>query len=97
MSYIIYSTNEKVKLPPRGYFTKGDKGNDILIISTFLACNFLGFEFKTKVKVENILGNYLGNNLISWIKEFQKCTGLVADGNIGSKTLAKLREYGLDG
>ena len=52
MNYIIYPTNDKIKVPARGYFTKGDKGTSILIISSFLASNFMGYEAKTNVKVE---------------------------------------------
>lgn len=96
MNYVIYPLNKKVSLPSRGYFTKGDKSTDIAIISTFLATNFMGYEYKTRVKIQDMLGDTFGNNLIIWIKLFQKNNGLTQDGNIGPKTLAKLREYGLD-
>ena len=43
-----------------------------------------------------MLGDYFGNNLLLWIKEFQRNNELTPDGNIGPKTLEKLREYGLD-
>ena len=95
MNYIIYPTKESVVLPSRGYFTKGDKGNSIAIISSFLAANFMGYEAKTGVKIDDMLGEYLGNNLIVWIKLFQKNNDLEVDGNIGPKTLNKLKEYGL--
>ena len=96
MNYIIYPTKEKVTLPSRGYFTKGDKGTSIAIISSFLAANFMGYESKLGVKIDDMLGEYLGNNLIAWIKLFQKNNDLEVDGNIGPKTLAKLKEYGLN-
>lgn len=96
MNYIIYPTNEKIKLPSRGYFMKGDKGNDILIISSFLAANFMGYEYKTKVKIDDMLGDYFGINLEKWVKFFQDCNKLKVDGCIGSITLNKLREYGLN-
>ena len=95
MEYIIYPTFEKIKLPEKGYFCKGDSGNEILIISSFLACNFIGFESKTGVKIDDMLGSYFGNNLEIWIKEFQKINNLKTDGCIGNITLEKLREYGL--
>lgn len=95
MNYIIYPTNEKIELPKRGYFTKGDKGNSIMIISSFLASNFMGYETKTNIKIESILGNYYGNNLITWVKLFQRNNKLVDDGNIGPITLNKMKEYGL--
>lgn len=96
MEYIIYPTNEKIKLPSRGYFTKGDKGTSIQIISSFLAANFMGYEYKTKVKIDDMLGEYFGNNLIVWVKEFQRNNNLEVDGNIGPITLNKLREYGMN-
>lgn len=96
MNYIIYPTNEKIKVPARGYFTKGDKGTSIQIISSFLASNFMGYEAKTNVKVEAMLGDYFGNNLLTWVKLFQKNNDLEQDGNIGSITLNKMKEYGLN-
>lgn len=96
MEYIIYPTNDKISLPSRGYFTKGDKGTPIMIISSFLACNFMGYEPKIGVKIQDMLGEYFGNNLYEWIKEFQRNNNLEADGNIGPITLNKLREYGMN-
>ena len=96
MTYRIIPTNKKITLPKKGYYIKGDSGEDIEIISSFLACNFMGFESKLGVKIDNMLGNYFGDNLTKWVKEFQRCTGLTDDGGIGKITLAKLREYGMD-
>lgn len=95
MEYIIYPTNKVITLPARGYFKVGDKGESISIISSFLACNFMGFEDITGVKIEKMLGDYFGNNLKTWIVWFQKSNGLESDGNIGEPDLQKLREYGL--
>lgn len=39
-------------------------------------------------------GNIYGDNLIHAIKEFQRRTGLVADGCTGELTLAMLKKYG---
>ena len=96
MSYIIYPTTEKITLPSKGYFSKGDSGTSILIISSFLATNFMGYESKTNVKVNDMLGEYFGKYLETWIKQFQKNNDLEVDGCIGKITLAKLREYGMD-
>ena len=96
MEYIIVPTNKKVTLPKKGYYYKGDSGDDIMIISTFLASNFMGYEAKTGVKINDMLGDYFGDNLTAWVKEFQRNTGLEDDGGIGEITLAKLREYGMD-
>ena len=96
MNYIVTTTTKKVTLPERGYFTKGDSGEDIMIIASFLTMNFIGYEVKTKVKIDDALGEYFGNNLIAWVKEFQRNNNLEVDGNIGPITLAKLKEYGLE-
>ena len=97
MNFIIYPTNEKIVFPERGYFKKGDSGTSILLISSFLALNFLGYDIKTGAKVEDMLGDYFGNNLEKWIKEFQKENDLQIDGCIGKITYNKLKEYGFKG
>lgn len=96
MTYIIKPTNSKIVLPSRNYFKIGDSGESIAIISSFLACNFMGYEQKINVKIDDMLGDYFGKNLESWIKFFQQSNNLQSDGCIGPITLAKLREYGLD-
>ena len=95
MNYRIIPTNKKIVLPKRGYFTLDDKGEDIEIISSFLAINFVGYESKTKVKIDDMLGSYFGKNLEKWVKQFQQNNGLKIDGCIGSITLNKMKEYGL--
>lgn len=95
MEYIIKTTDKLISLPSRGYYKLGDSGEDIAIISSFLAFNFLGFETKTGIKVDNMLGYYFGKNLQIWTIQFQKINNLTQDGNIGPITLKKLREYGL--
>lgn len=95
MDYIITKTDKKIYLPQRGYFKKGDSGIEIAIISSFLAINFMGYESKINVKINDMLGDYFGTNLEKWIKEFQRSNNLVVDGCIGFITLQKLREYGL--
>ena len=62
MEYIIYPTNKRITFPARGYFKLGDKGESIAIISSFLACNFMGYETITGVKIQDMLGDYFGNN-----------------------------------
>ena len=96
MEYRIIPTNKKITLPKRGYYIKGDSGEDIEIISSFLACNFMGYERKLNVKIEDMRGDYFGDNLTAWVKEFQRQNDLEDDGGIGVITLSKLREYGMD-
>lgn len=96
MNYIIKPTNSKIVLPSHNYFMKGDTGESIEIISSFLACNFMGYESKINVPIEKMLGDYFGSNLESWVKEFQRNNNLTPDGCIGPITLNKMKEYGLD-
>lgn len=96
MNYIITPSTMKITLPTKGYFSKGDEGKEIEIISSFLAINFMGYEYKTKVKIEDMLGQYFGKNLEVWVKQFQRNNNLQVDGCIGSITLNKLKEYGLN-
>ena len=97
MNYIVYPTKEHVVFPEKGYFQKGDKGTSILLISTFLAFNFVGYEVKTGVAIDDMLGDYFGPNLEKWVKEFQRANGLTVDGGIGPITYNKLKEYGFNG
>lgn len=97
MNYIIYPTNERVVFPERGYFKRGDSGTSILLISSFLALNFIGYEAKTGAKIEDMLGSVFGVNLEKWVKEFQRANKLEIDGCIGSITYNKMKEYGFLG
>lgn len=68
-------------LGPRGYLKHGDSGDNVSKIADFLA--------------KDVKGNYFGDYMEACVKVFQKQNGLEADGNIGPKTLAKMREKGL--
>lgn len=75
-------------LPSRGYFKKGDVSPNVGKIAKFMRDKFPAYTS------EKALGNTYGDNLIKAVKEFQKRTGLTADGYFGEKTLKKLTEYG---
>lgn len=60
-------------------------------VASFLRKNYPAY---TSYKA---LGNNWGNYIESAVKEFQRRTGLVADGNIGPKTQAKLKQLGWKG
>lgn len=79
---------DKGFFPPKGYWGFGDKDARVDILSRFMYENFPLYTHK------KALGNYYGNYLKSSIKEFQKRTGLQADGNVGPITLKKLEQYG---
>lgn len=91
----INNTSESVNkpvtnsfLPARGYFKRGDNNANVGKIASFMRKTFPSY---TSTKA---LGNIYGTNLISAIKEFQRRTGLTADGFTGPITLAKLCKYG---
>lgn len=75
-------------LPDRGYFKKGDVSENVGKVAAFMYKTFPSY---TSSKA---LGNTYGDNLIKAIKEFQKRTGLKADGYLGEKTLKMLENYG---
>lgn len=67
-------------LPTRGWFTKGDSGNNVYKINEWLS---------NKVK-----GDYFGEYTTAMVKEFQRQNQLEADGNIGKMTLEKMISQG---
>lgn len=75
-------------LPKRGYFKLGDVSANVGKIASFMRKMFPAYTKKSA------LGNVYGPNLRNAIKEFQKRTGLEADGCVGPITLAKLQKYG---
>ena len=75
-------------LHSRGYFKKGDTHENIGKVATFLYKNFPAYTS------QKALGNYFGNYLYKSVKEFQRRTNLVSNGQVDKRTLAKLKEYG---
>ena len=72
----------------RGYIKLGDRSDSIAKIALFMYHTFPSYTSR------NALGNLYSKNIRSSIIEFQKRTGLEADGCIGPITLAKLEQYG---
>lgn len=78
-------------LPSKGYFGPGDTDVKIGQIADFMYKTFPTYTKKAA------LGNKFGPNLKASIIQFQKNTGLKADGCVGPLTLSKLCAYGFDG
>lgn len=78
-------------LPAKGYWTLGDMDRRVGREAAFLRANFPAYTPKTA------LGNYYGRNLFGAVKEFQRRTGLVADGSTGPITYRMLQEHGFKG
>lgn len=79
---------DKEFFPEKGYFSKGDVHVNIGRISAFMYETFPAYTSK------KALGNTYGKNIISAVTEFQKRSGLSADGYFGPKTLNELKKYG---
>lgn len=77
--------------PAKGYWTFGDTDARIGRLAQFMFQNFPAYTSRAA------LGNYYGVNIKRSITEFQRRTGLRADGNVGPITLAKLKQYGFGG
>lgn len=81
-------TDDSVFFGAKGYFAKGDVHKNIGRIADFMYKTFPSYTNK------KALGTTYGKNLVSAVTEFQKRTGLVADGMFGPKTLTELKKYG---
>lgn len=81
-------------LPARGYFKQGDKGENVRKINDFFYNVFPSYAKTLKRNKENLKGDLFGVNSVAWTKEFQKRTGLEADGYIGKLTLAEMKKHG---
>lgn len=85
-------------LPAKGYWKNGDNDARIAKLCRFYADNFYGYYCKTRRAAHYLLdGPVFGPNCEKWTKSFQRRTGLVADGMVGPKTYAKLKQYGFKG
>ena len=78
-------------LPSKGYWGLGDTDARIGRLAAFMRKNY---PLYTSVAS---LGNFYGDNIKHSITEFQKRTGLQADGNVGPITYAKLQSVGFKG
>jgi N-acetylmuramoyl-L-alanine amidase len=74
--------------PAKGYFSLGDTHANIGKIASFMRRVFPAYTNK------KALGDYYGQYIQASIKEFQRRTGLEADGCVGPITLAELEKYG---
>lgn len=74
--------------PAKGYFAPGDTHENVGKIADFMYRTFPAYTNK------KALGNYYGQYITASIKEFQRRTGLLVDGIVGSVTLAELKKYG---
>lgn len=83
-----YTAKKDSFFPARGYFKKGDVSPNVGKIASFMYKSFPAYTKK------EALGNVYGTNLIKAVKEFQKRSGLKANGNFDESTLLKLKKYG---
>ena len=88
------ATKKESFLPARGYFKKGDKGENVEKINAFYYRVFPSYAKALNRNKENVKGDLFGENSVAWTKEFQRRTGLEVDGYFGPLTLAELKKYG---
>lgn len=81
-------------LPERGYFKRGDTGENVEKINDFFYKVFPGYAKTLNRDEEDVKGGLFGENTEAWVKEFQRRTGLEQDGCIGPITLAEMKEFG---
>lgn len=81
-------------LGERGWLQFGDSGPNVEKLCRFMYDTFPGYAKILNRNKNNLLGDYYGENIQAWIKEFQKRTDLKQDGCVGPITLAKLKEFG---
>lgn len=84
----IVPTKDNDFFPAKGYFCQGDTHVNVGKIAAFMRKVFPSYT------PQAALGTYYGPNIKKSITEFQRRTGLEADGCVGPLTLAKLEEYG---
>lgn len=78
----------KFKMHSRGYFKKGDTSESVKMMSEFMRETFPAY---TPAKaVSDTFNTYLRSS----IKEFQKRTGLKADGFAGPLTIKEMQKFG---
>lgn len=100
LPYIDYNVSKKPEkpannfLPARGYFKRGDTGAKVEKINEFWYNTFPGYATALKRNAKNVRGTLFGENTEAWVKEFQRRTGLEADGCIGSITLSEMKKFG---
>ena len=91
---IVVSTPDPVPpapsgfLPAKGYWCRGDKDSRIAQEASFMRKTFPAYTPAAA------LGPEYGPNLEKAVKEFQRRTGLKADGMTGQITYEKMRQYG---
>lgn len=81
-------------LPERGYFKRGDTGENVEKINDFFYKVFPGYAKTLDRDEEDVKGGLFGENTEAWVKEFQRRTGLEQDGCIGPITLAEMKKFG---
>lgn len=81
-------------LPKRGYFKKGDKGENVEKINKFFYDVFPTYATTLKRNKNNLKGTLFGENTLAWVKEFQKRSKLKVDGYIGPLTIKEMQKHG---
>ena len=96
--YKEWNVSPQQFLPEKGYWKEGDRDPRIDKLCRFYADNFYGYFCRSKAESHKLLdGNYFGPNCRKWTVQFQKRTGIKADGCVGPLTYDKLKRFGFAG
>ncbi len=82
--------------PARGYFKRGDKGENVRKINDFYYNVFPDYEKALERNKEDVRGGLFGENTVAWTKEFQRRNNLKTTGRFGKRTLSKAKEHGFN-
>ncbi|MFC8733566.1 peptidoglycan-binding protein [Luteimicrobium sp. NPDC057192] len=84
--------------PAAGVLALGSKGKKVGALQAGLRKVFPAYQETVKVKRGQLIAvdDEFGAQTEAWVKHFQTRTGLVADGIVGPKTVAKLASFGIN-
>lgn len=80
--------------PAKGYYGPGDQGENVKKINDFYYKVFPGYAKPLGRNAKDVLGPLYGANTKAWTQEFQRRTGLDADGYFGPLTKKMAEKYG---
>lgn len=85
-----------VSLPAGHELKVGAKGEEVKKVQTFFVHTFPSYRNNVAIKRGQMLGvdGEFGEQTESWVKEFQRRTGLSRDGRIGPNTFAQMKRFG---
>lgn len=84
---------------PSNLLRYGDRGDAVRKVQDFLRHNFPAYKDSVSWLHGQLIGvdGVFGHQTEAWVREFQRRTGILADGIVGPQTRGKMRNYGFRG